>query len=105
MALLSSLRVQASADRVLYGARVGAFGDSCSRRPPRNATGARRPTTYLALGDSISFGYSEERFNIHFPTESPSYFEEGFTNDFAKDLTKKSEVGKGHQARQRRLPR
>jgi lysophospholipase L1-like esterase len=51
-------------------------------------------TTYLALGDSISFGYSEERFNIHFPTDSPSYFEEGFTNDFTKDLAKNSEVGK-----------
>jgi lysophospholipase L1-like esterase len=51
-------------------------------------------TTYLALGDSISFGYTEERFNNHFPTESPSYFQEGFTNDFAKDLAKPSEVGK-----------
>ncbi|HTU78830.1 MAG TPA: hypothetical protein VMF09_08745 [Solirubrobacteraceae bacterium] len=51
-------------------------------------------TTYLALGDSISFGYSEERFNLHYPTESPSYFEEGFTNDFVKDLALKSEVGK-----------
>jgi lysophospholipase L1-like esterase len=51
-------------------------------------------TTYLALGDSISFGYSEERFNIHFPTDSPSYFEEGFANDFTKDLAKNSELGK-----------
>jgi len=51
-------------------------------------------TTYLALGDSISYGYSEERFNLHFPTESPSYFDEGFTNGFAKDLGKGSEVGK-----------
>jgi lysophospholipase L1-like esterase len=51
-------------------------------------------TTYLALGDSISFGYSEERFNIHFPTDSPSYFEEGFANYFTKDLVKGSEVGK-----------
>jgi lysophospholipase L1-like esterase len=52
-------------------------------------------TTYLALGDSISFGYSEERFNNHFPTESPSFFEEGVANDFLKDLKKPSEVGKG----------
>ena len=28
-------------------------------------------TTYLALGDSISFGYTEERFKNHEPTESP----------------------------------
>ncbi len=51
-------------------------------------------TTYLALGDSISFGYSEEKFNLHFPNESPSYFDEGFTNGFVKDLAKASEVGK-----------
>jgi len=60
-----------------------------------NATGAApETTTYLALGDSISFGYSEERFNLHYPTESPSYFDEGFTNAFAKDLSKSTEVGK-----------
>jgi lysophospholipase L1-like esterase len=52
-------------------------------------------TTYVALGDSISFGYTAERFNNHYPTESPSYFEEGFTNGFAKDLGKGSELGKG----------
>lgn len=50
-------------------------------------------TTYLALGDSISFGYSAERFNNHFPAESPSYFEEGVANDFAKSL--KKSLGKG----------
>lgn len=56
----------------------------------------KEPTTstYLALGDSISFGYSQERFNNHFPTESPSYFEEGVANDFTKDLRKSTEVGK-----------
>jgi lysophospholipase L1-like esterase len=60
-----------------------------------NAAGAApATTTYLALGDSISFGYTQERFNIHYPTESPSYFDEGFTNDFVKDLGKGSELGK-----------
>jgi lysophospholipase L1-like esterase len=53
-----------------------------------------KTSTYLALGDSISFGYSEERFNNHFPTDSPSFFEEGVANDFVKDLGKSSEVGK-----------
>jgi lysophospholipase L1-like esterase len=62
---------------------------------PAGAQAAAPATsTYLALGDSISFGYSEERFNIHFPTESPSYFEEGVANDFGKDLAKSGEVGK-----------
>jgi lysophospholipase L1-like esterase len=51
-------------------------------------------TTYLALGDSISFGYSAERFANHKAAESPSFFEEGVANDFTKDLKKSSEVGK-----------
>ena len=55
---------------------------------------AETTTTYLALGDSISFGYTEEKFKIHEPNDSPSFFEEGFTNDFAKDLTKGREIGK-----------
>lgn len=52
-------------------------------------------STYLALGDSISFGYTQEKFNINNPNEAPAFFEEGFTNFFAKDLRKSTEVGKG----------
>jgi lysophospholipase L1-like esterase len=52
-------------------------------------------TTYLALGDSISFGYSQEKFGVNFPNEAPAYFEEGSTNAFAKYLGKSTEVGKG----------
>jgi lysophospholipase L1-like esterase len=61
------------------------------------AANAETPTTttYLALGDSITFGYTEEKFNINYPNESPSYFEEGFDNFFNKDLAKATEVGKG----------
>jgi lysophospholipase L1-like esterase len=43
---------------------------------------------YLALGDSISFGYSEQRFNENYPTESPARYEEGFDHYFNKDLGK-----------------
>ena len=61
------------------------------------AANAETPTTttYLALGDSITFGYTEEKFNINYPNEAPSYFEEGFDNFFNKDLEKTEEVGKG----------
>src|ERR1700677_137377 len=61
------------------------------------AANAETPTTttYLALGDSITFGYTEEKFNINYPNESPSYFEEGFDNFFNNDLQKSEEVGKG----------
>lgn len=51
-------------------------------------------TTYLALGDSISFGYTAEKFNLHYPNESPSYFEEGFTNYFTYKLKASTEIGK-----------
>jgi lysophospholipase L1-like esterase len=59
------------------------------------AVASAQTTTYLALGDSISFGYSQERFNVNYPTESPAFFEEGFDHWFRNDLAKSSEVGKG----------
>lgn len=64
--------------------------------PVAGADKPRPPVSvYLALGDSISFGYSEQVFNENFPNESPSFFEEGFTNDFAQDLARPPEVGRG----------
>jgi lysophospholipase L1-like esterase len=51
-------------------------------------------TTYLALGDSLSFSYTEEKAIIHKPNEAPAYFEEGFTNYFVKKLHTVAEVGK-----------
>jgi lysophospholipase L1-like esterase len=63
--------------------------------PVAGARNAHPVSTYLALGDSISFGYSEQVFNENFPNDSPSYFEEGFTNVFAEDLSRGSEVGRG----------
>jgi GDSL-like Lipase/Acylhydrolase len=41
---------------------------------------------YMALGDSISFGYTEQKFLENYPTESPSQFEEGVVNFFNKKL-------------------
>ena len=38
--------------------------------------------TYLALGDSLAFGYSKQLFNENFPAESPTAFEHGYTNDY-----------------------
>jgi hypothetical protein len=63
---------------------------------PAAANAAATPTTtYLALGDSISFGFTQEKFNLHLPNESPSYFEEGFTNYFLNTgLKKATEIGK-----------
>jgi lysophospholipase L1-like esterase len=63
--------------------------------PAAGARTAPPVSTYLALGDSISFGYSEQVFNENFPNEAPSFFEEGFTDAFAQHLSRPSEVGKG----------
>jgi hypothetical protein len=51
--------------------------------------------TYVAAGDSISFGYTQERFNVNFPNEAPAYFEEGPVNVTAKMLSGAGQVGKG----------
>jgi lysophospholipase L1-like esterase len=42
--------------------------------------------TYLALGDSLAFGYSEKRFEENLPEENPAAFETGYVNDFAGAL-------------------
>jgi lysophospholipase L1-like esterase len=73
---------------------VGGYGGGPGSGGP-NPGNNRTVSTYLALGDSISFGYSEQVFNENAPNESPSYFEEGFTNDFAQDLARPWEAGRG----------
>lgn len=50
---------------------------------------------YLAAGDSISYGYSQLKFNENFPTEAPVFFEEGLVNQANKLLQKSEELGKG----------
>jgi lysophospholipase L1-like esterase len=54
---------------------------------------ASAESTYVATGDSITFGYSQEKFNVNFPNESPSYFEEGFDHWLTLNLKKATEVG------------
>ncbi len=44
------------------------------------------PTSYLALGDSLAFGYSQAKFNELFPNENPADYETGYVNDFADVL-------------------
>jgi lysophospholipase L1-like esterase len=62
------------------------------------AAGAVEPPEqkiYLAGGDSISYGYSQLKFNENFPTEAPVFFEEGLVNQANKLLAGKEELGKG----------
>jgi lysophospholipase L1-like esterase len=41
---------------------------------------------YLALGDSLAFGYQGYKFTANFPTENPSAFATGYVDDFATML-------------------
>jgi lysophospholipase L1-like esterase len=42
--------------------------------------------SYLALGDSLAFGYSQAKFNSLFPNEDPAAYDTGYVDDFARVL-------------------
>jgi lysophospholipase L1-like esterase len=68
-------------------------GQGAGRVPPSPPTHPRPPQqTYLALGDSLAFGYSEARFKEHEGDENPAFFETGYVNDFG-DVLKIFEPG------------
>ena len=56
------------------------FASSASAKP------TLKPTAYVALGDSLAFGYKEETFNLNYPTESPAAFEPGYVGILGKKL-------------------
>ena len=41
---------------------------------------------YLALGDSLAFGFQQAKFNSLFPNEDPAAFDTGYVDDFAASL-------------------
>jgi lysophospholipase L1-like esterase len=41
---------------------------------------------YLALGDSLAFGFQQAKFNALFPNEDPAAFNTGYVDDFAAAL-------------------
>jgi lysophospholipase L1-like esterase len=51
--------------------------------------------TYMALGDSLAFGYSQVKFEENFPNDAPAYFEENYANSFAKLVRAKVAERKG----------
>jgi lysophospholipase L1-like esterase len=54
-----------------------------------------KPTAYVAIGDSLAFGYTQEKFDLNLPTENPANFEGGYANYVAKKLASK-EVHSGN---------
>jgi lysophospholipase L1-like esterase len=75
VALLAALALVASA-----GARVP------RPTPPRPTPPVHVQPSYLALGDSLAFGYSQAKFDSLFPEENPADFETGYVNDFGDVL-------------------
>jgi hypothetical protein len=47
------------------------------------------PTVYINMGDSVSYGYTQEKFDLNYPTEPVSAFEGGYPNLIAAKLAKK----------------
>lgn len=54
-----------------------------------------KPTNYIALGDSVSYGYSQQKFEENFPSESASAFEGGFVNQLGEKLAALSKKSGG----------
>jgi lysophospholipase L1-like esterase len=52
------------------------------------ASAKKTPTTYVGLGDSLAFGYTQQKFEENFPTENPEAFEEGYVTRLGKKLAK-----------------
>jgi hypothetical protein len=52
------------------------------------------PTAYINMGDSVSYGYTNEKFVLNFPAEPASAFEGGYPNLLtAKLATKEAKLG------------
>lgn len=79
LGLIAALLLLLYALYVLMPAPSAAAGEG---RSHSDAT----PQTYLALGDSLAFGYSQSRFEANYPGESPEAFETGYVNDFGAFL-------------------
>lgn len=45
---------------------------------------------YLALGDSLAYGYQQAKFNSQFPNVDPATFNTGYVDDFAAKLARLS---------------
>ncbi len=61
------------------------FASTASAKKPEPTN----PTAYINLGDSVSYGYTNEKFVLNAPSEPPSAFEGGYPNLVAETLAKK----------------
>lgn len=69
----------------LLGCAVALVGVAAMAVPSLAAAKVKPPrikSTYVALGDSLAFGYSQQLFNENYPAEAPAAFEHGYANDY-----------------------
>jgi lysophospholipase L1-like esterase len=64
---------------------AGAFGTPHGGLP-RNGHPSP-PLSYVALGDSLAFGYQQAKFNSLLPNEDPTAFNTGYVDDFGRVLS------------------
>ena len=84
----SGIRSSAVRAVVCVGGAARADGDGravdreCSGKPPKPPK-----ETYVGLGDSLAFGYSQQLFNENLVNgENPAGFEHGYVSDYYKDV-------------------
>jgi lysophospholipase L1-like esterase len=53
---------------------------------PARGFPAHQQQSYLALGDSLAFGYSQAKFNSLYPNENPAAYDTGYVDDFGRVL-------------------
>jgi lysophospholipase L1-like esterase len=53
-----------------------------------SASASKPETNYIGLGDSLAFGYTQQKFEENYPTENPEAFEEGYVTLLGKKLHK-----------------
>jgi lysophospholipase L1-like esterase len=68
----------------LFGAGVALASPASVASPPARFSPPGH--FYLALGDSLAFGYQQARFNANFPSEPPAAYNTGYVDDFAAKL-------------------
>jgi lysophospholipase L1-like esterase len=81
---LAGVVVGATVLATVWLAPAGALGRPHGELPQRGHPSP--PLSYLALGDSLAFGYQQAKFNSLFPNESPEAFDTGYVDDFGRAL-------------------
>jgi lysophospholipase L1-like esterase len=82
MSVLSRVRACLLACGVVSLIAVGALVSA----PAAGAANIVTGSTYLALGDSLAYGYHAAQFAKEYPSVNPANYEEGYVNDFGAAL-------------------